>query len=67
MPGYVTVCVDIQHVFAGTLDVAVGTQPKRLCLRKYNMCLWMHNILSYLDLLQSEIIFVLPPLTTNQS
>ena len=33
VPEYTAVPVDTQDVFAGKLDVAVGIQLKRMCLR----------------------------------
>ena len=50
------VSVDIQHVFVVTLNVAVSTQLKQLCLWIYNMCLRIHMLLLYLNLLQYQII-----------
>ena len=56
VPGYTTVSVDTQQVFVVTLDVAVGTQLKQLCLWIYSMCLWIHMLLLYLNLLQYQIL-----------
>ena len=43
VPGYKTVCVKVQHVFVGTLDVAVDTQHKHLCSWIYSSCLCINN------------------------
>ena len=51
-----TLSVDIQHGFVVTLYVAVGTQLKQLCLWIYNICLWIHMFLSYLNVLQYQIL-----------
>ena len=36
-------CVEIQHVFVRTLDVAVDTQHKHLCSWIYSSCLCINN------------------------
>ena len=44
VPGYTTVSVDIQHVFVGTLDVAVDTHLIKHLYQWVYICLWIDSL-----------------------
>ena len=54
-----------KHLLVSTLNVAMGTQLKQLCLWIYNTCCWVHRSVFYLNLLRYQILSLTSP--HNQS